>query len=439
VGEARRDHPARLGASYHRLFIGSAATNLGDGVGMVAYPWLASAVTRNPLLITLVGVAQRLPWLVFTLPAGVITDRVDRRRTMVAMDCGRGLVTMLLALGVALRSGQLPAPDELRSVQDSDVALYVLVLAATLLLGSAEVLRDNSAQTILPALVAPDQLERANGRLWSVETVANTFAGPPLGALLIATSFALPIVFDATSFFAAAALVFLIPGTFRAAEPAGAGEDAGWWAELREGVRWLWHHPLLRPMAIILGLMNFASMISGSLLVLFVQEVLDQGAAVFAVIGMGGALGAVVGGGLASRLSRRLGAGTCLAIVLGGNCVTAALVGLGRWWPLVLVLFAVEALLATLWNVITVSLRQTIIPAHLLGRVNSVYRFFAWGMMPLGALAGGAVVLVVDAVASRERALRAVWLVNAAVHLGLFAFGRARLTTTRIDAARAVA
>jgi MFS family permease len=192
-------------------------------------------------------------------------------------------------------------------------------------------------------------------------------------------------------------------------------------------------------MALILGLMNFAGMISGSLLVLFVQEVLHEGATVFAIIGMGGAVGAVVGGAVASRLSVRFGAGACLAVVLAGSCVTSTIVGLGRWWPLVLVLFAVEALLATLWNVITVSLRQTIIPGHLLGRVNSVYRFFAWGMMPLGALCGGGVVVLVDALTTRSRALRAVWLVNAAVHLALFAFGRTRLTTARIDAARAAA
>jgi MFS family permease len=394
-------------------------------------------VTRNPLLITLIGVAQRLPWLVFTLPAGVITDRVDRRRAMVLMDCGRGLVAALLAIAVALRADQLPAPDELRSVQGTELGLYALILGATLLLGFAEVLRDNSAQTILPAIVEPDQLERANGRLWAAESVGNTFLGPPLGSLLIAASFALPIAFDAASFLASATLMALVPGTFRAAprgEQAGAG---GWRAELGEGVRWLWHHPLLRPMAVILGLMNLAGMVSGPLLVLFVQEVLDEGATVFAVIGMGGAVGAVIGGAVASAVSKRLGSGTCLSLVLGGSALTVTAVGLARWWPLVLVLFALESLLAILWNVITVSLRQTIIPAHLLGRVNSVYRFFAWGMMPIGALAGGGVVLLVDAFASRNAALRSVWLVNGAIHVALLVFGRARLTTARIEAARA--
>jgi MFS family permease len=438
-----RRERARLGANYMKLFVGSAITNLGDGVGTVAYPWLASAVTRNPFLITMIGFAQRLPWLVFTLPAGVITDRIDRRRAMVLMDASRGVITGLLAVAVAMRSHALPAPDAVERLTHTDTSLYLLVLLATLLLGFAEVLRDNSAQTLMPSLVDAEHLEKANGRLWSVESIANTFAGPPLGSLLIAVAFALPIFFDAASFFGAAALVFLIPGTFRAVRPTDDDGEvvarAGWRDEMREGLRWLWHHPLLRPMAIILGLMNMAGMVSGSLLVLYVQEVLHQGATVFAIIGMGAAVGAVVAGAFASYVSRRLGSGTCLAITLAGSAAIGPLVGVANWWPLVFLLFAVETLLGTLWNVITVSLRQAIIPSHLLGRVNSVYRFFAWGMLPIGALVGGIVVAVVSTFAGREHALRSVWFVSGAIHLVLFVAGRRLLTTERIEAARAAA
>ena len=244
----------------------------------------------------------------------------------------------------------------------------------------------------------------------------------------------------------AAALVFLIPGTFRAkrGEPAGGVTtatvaDPSWRAELREGLGWLWHHPLLGPMAIILGLGNMAGMVSGSLLVLFVQEVLREGATVFAIIGMGGAVGAVVAAAFASRISKRLGSGTCLAITLAGSAVIGPVIGLARWWPLVFAMFAIEALLATLWDVITVSLRQAIIPSHLLGRVNSVYRFFAWGMIPIGALLGGITVAVVDSFTTRQAALRSVWFVSGAIHLVLFVFGRRLLTTERIEAARAAA
>jgi MFS family permease len=245
----------------------------------------------------------------------------------------------------------------------------------------------------------------------------------------------LPFFVDAASFFAAAALVASIPGTFRAARP----EDhvqAPWRAELAEGFRWLWSNHLLRSMAIILGLMNLASTLSGSVLVLFAQEILHVGPLVFTIMGFGFAAGGAIGGNVAPWLSKRLGSGTCLAITLGSGAVTSILIGLSSWWPVVMVLFGVMATLGASWNVITVSLRQTIIPSHLLGRVNSVYRFFAWGMMPLGAALGGATVTIVSHLASRRTALRSAFLLDGFIYLCLFVAGRRKLTTAKLEAAR---
>jgi MFS family permease len=430
-----------LGRSYRKLFSASVISNLGDGMSLIAMPWLASAITRNPVLVALVFVAQRLPWLVFTLPAGVITDRVDRRKAMVLMDMCRFALTLVVALAVLSRQGSLPAPDELDEVVGTQVGLYLILLGATLLLGMAEVLRDNSAQTILPAIVRSEQLEKANGQMYSAELVANTFVGPPLGSLLLIVAFAIPFFVDAATFFVAAALVATIPGSFRVEHPALANgeERPSWRTDLVEGVRWLWHHPLLRPMAIILGVMNAAGMVTGATVVLFAQEVLDVGPVLFTIMFFGFALGGIVGGVVASAVSKRFGAGTCLALTLGGEALVSTAIGFSSHWLPVLVLFGITSLLGILWNVITVSLRQTIIPPGLLGRVNSVYRFFAWGMMPIGAAIGGLTVVVVDQFASREWALRSTWFVSAGIHAVLFAFGRSRLTTERIEAARAAA
>jgi MFS family permease len=174
-------------------------------------------------------------------------------------------------------------------------------------------------------------------------------------------------------------------------------------------------------------------------LVLFAQDVLHVTPLTFTFMGFGFAVGAIVGGYTAPWLSRRLGSGTCLALTLGSAVVIQTLVGLSSWWPLTAVVFALGSLLGSSWNVITVSLRQTIIPPHLLGRVNSVYRFFAWGMIPIGALLGGVVVVVAERFVSHGMALRTVWFVDAGVHLLLFAFGRRLLTTERLEAARASA
>lgn len=429
----------RLGSSYRKLYVATAMSNIGDGMSAIAYPWLATAITRNPVLVALVAAAQRLPWLVFTLPAGVITDRVDRRKAMVLMDTLRFGFTLLIAFAVLAEQDGLPAPDDVQSVVGTRTGLYLLLLVATLLLGSAEVLRDNCGQTFMPSIVAQEHLEVANGRMWSIESVANTFIGPPLGSLLLLSAFAAPFFVDAGSFFVAAALVALIPGSFRAVHPdreEGAA-PASWKADLKEGVRWLWANHLLRSMAIILGLMNMASNLSTATFVLFSQDVLDVTPLTFTIMGFGFAVGAIVGGYSAPWMSRKLGSGTCLAMTLGSAAVMQLVVGLSSWWPLTAVLFAVGTLLGSTWNVITVSLRQTIIPPHLLGRVNSVYRFFAWGMMPIGSMLGGVVVAVSGAFVSDEMSLRMVWFVSAAIHAGLFIVGRRVLTTERLEAARA--
>ena len=318
----------------------------------------------------------------------------------------------------------------------TNMILYGVIILATLLMGVAEVLYDNSAQTFMPSIVHTDQLEKANGRMWSTELVANTFIGPPLGALLIAVSFSLPFFVDAASFAVSAALIALIPRG-RPVVHDDAPERQPWRAELAEGFRWLWHHELLRPMAIILGCLNALGMVTGAVLILYGQEVLDTGPTAFAILTTGGAIGGVIGGWTAASVSRRLGTGPSLWLTLITSGVTTLVIGLLSWWPAVWLLFGIEMGVGVLWNVITVSLRQSIIPDHLLGRVNSVYRFFAWGMMPIGSLIGGLIVVVTDAFGSRELALRMPWLIAGAAYFVLFVFAAPKLTTAKIEAARA--
>ena len=436
--------PTRLGGNYFKLFSASTISNLGDGIGVIAYPWLASAITRNPLLIALVGVVQRLPWLLFSLPAGVITDRYDRRKLMVWSNTIRAVATLFVAFVVLGRQQALPGPDavaDATTVITTDAALYSLVLGATLLLGVAEVLYDNSAQTFMPSIVHPDNLEKANGRLWSIEQVANTFAGPPLAALLIAVAFSLPFFVDAATFAVSAVLIALIhrPGAAAANGVAERPERRPWRVELAEGFRWLWGHDLLRPLAVTLGLLNMIATASTATLVLYGQEVLGTSATEFALLGTGGAIGGVVGGWTASAVAKRLGAGPSLGLTLVGGGLSTIVIGMISWWPIAWAMFAFFMFVAVLWNVITVSFRQTIIPDHLLGRVNSVYRFFGWGMMPIGAALGGIIVVVAEWFTTRELALRMPWFVAGGMSMVLFVFAAPKLTTAKFDAARAAA
>ena len=430
----------KLGANYWKLWTSSVISNLGDGVTAIALPWLSSAVTRNAMLIALVGVAGRIPWLLFSLPAGVITDRLDRRKIMVAAQVSRALLMFTAAATVLYYSSSLPNSAEVEAGAVSDnMVLYGMIVVVSLLFGMAEVLYDNSAQTILPAIVEPDGLERANGNLWGAEMVMNSFVGPPLGSVLIGVAFALPFAFDAVTFVVAAVLIFLVAGQYRTRDKsiAQGGDKVDWWGEIKEGVTWLWHHPLLRPMAIILGLLNGLGMVTFATLVLFAQEVLDVDAFVFAILGMAGAVGGVIGSILSPRVSKLLGSGPSLYLTLILSVVTSVIIGFSTHWTMVFVMFAVFSFAAVLWNVITVSLRQTIIPDELLGRVNSVYRFFAWGMMPIGLAVGGVIVAGMEAAgASREIALRSPWWFAGACFLILFIYAAPKLTTEKIESAR---
>jgi len=430
----------RLSGDYFRLFGASVVSNLGDGIALVAYPWLASAVTRSGLLIALVVVAGRLPWLIFSLPAGVLTDRFDRRKLMVGANIFRSGIGALIAVLVFVQDG-LPTPDEidLGEVASTNWSLYLSLLAATFLLGMAEVLYDNTAQTVMPSIVESDLLEKANGRLWSTEQVMNTLLGPVLGAALLALTFTVPFVVDSMTFLVSALLIGSMRMRANLKESAGDAPPEApprWQDDLREGVRWLWAHDFLRPLAIILGLINMLGTMSTSTLVLYAQEVLGTSPTEFALMSTGGAAGGIVAGWVASSVSERIGAGPSLwlTILVGG--ATMIVNGLVANWIVVWAMFALFMFVAVLWNVITVSLRQTIIPDHLLGRVNSVYRFFAWGMMPVGSMLAGVTIVVAEGFVDREDALRAPWLLAGILHMAVIVYAGPKLTNRTIAAAR---
>ncbi|MFW2340173.1 MAG: MFS transporter [Acidimicrobiia bacterium] len=431
------DNQVKLGSNYWKLLIASVVSNFGDGISTIAYPWLASAVTRDPLQIALIGVATRIPWLVFTLPAGVIADRVDRRKLIAWTDTFRFMLTLGVALIVLVAGSDLTDPDTIAAGASADpenAALLLFVLyASALLFGFAEVLRDNAAQTLMPSIVDASLLEKANGRLWGSEMVMNSLLGPVIGGLIIAVAFSLPFFVDAVTFAVAAILLFTMKGSFVAEQ---AAERLSFIGQIKEGFGWLWQHRLLRVMGIILGVMNAMFSMALATYVLFVQEILLLDASRFGLLMTAGALGGVVGSFTASQVSKAIGPGASLFVTLLGSGVTLVLTGVTSSWLVVWVMFFVGSFLAVLWNVITVSLRQTIIPDRLLGRVNSVYRFFAWGMMPLGMLAGGAIVTLVEVVWSRDLALRMPFYIGGAVYGLLFIVALPVLNTRQIEKAR---
>ena len=427
----------KLGSSYWKLWTATAISNLGDGISGVAYPWVASAVTRSPLLIAAAGFASRLPWLIFTLHAGVITDRFDRRKLIVAMDAARGILTLIVGAIVLLNKDSLPSLNELSSITDLETnwPLYITLLITAFLFGLAEVLRDNSAQTLMPSVVEADNLEKANGRLWSAESLTNSFIGPPLGSFIIGIAIYLPFFVDAGSFFVAVALIASISGSFKPIQEKPR-EEINFKSEIKEGFRWLWSHDLLRPMAIILGALNLLGTMVAATFILYTQEVLNTSVFVFAVLGTAGAIGGIAGGLIAPKISEKIGSGPSLWLALAMGPIGAVIIGTTSAWQIVWVVLLFQSFFGVLWNTITVSLRQRIIPTRLLGRVNSVYRFFGWGSIPIGMFLGGGVVTLAQYFVSREMALRTPYFVGAGLGVLVFIFAAPRLTTKAIEQAR---
>ncbi|MDQ4064642.1 MAG: MFS transporter [Actinomycetota bacterium] len=409
----RRAPQAPLGPNYRKLWVASAVSNLGDGVRLTALPLMAAEITRDPAQIAAIDLASTLPWFLFALLAGAVVDRVDRRAAMGIANIIRALLVGGLALGVATGNTTL-------------ALLYVVAF----LLGCAETIFDNASQSILPALVEKDQLERANGRLYAAEFTTNQLAGPPLGAFLFVTAAAAPFFMDAASFLIAALLILSFRGNFRSERDETAARTTIR-ADIAEGFRWLWNHRLLRTLAIMLGTWNMLGTATFSIFVLFALEILGLSEVGYGVVLSTFVVGSVAGSLSASAIGRWLGSGTTLLLMVVLGALGMLGIALTSSPYVVGAMFALEGFVTVVWNVITVSMRQSIIPDRLLGRVNSVYRLFGWGSMPLGAALGGFLGSVWG--------LRSPYFVAAAVVTAMGLIALPRVNNRTIAEARAAA
>jgi MFS family permease len=344
---------------------------LGDGVTLVAGPLLAASLTRDPLLVGGLSFAQRVPWLLFPLISGALVDRLDRRQVMGYADATR--TALIGTIGVAALLGWASMP-----------LLYVVFF----LMGTLETLFDNASQAIIPALVARDRLERANSRLYAAEIVSNQLAGPPLGGFLFGLAVAVPFFLDAGTYAAAAALILALRGEFRPKRPEDAPSTT-LVAEIGEGLRWLWNHGLIRTLAIMLGVFNMTFAATDAILVLFAQDVLGLGGFGYGVLLTSMAVGGLIGSLTADKIVAWLGSGRTLQASVLISALVLTVVAFSESAVVVWAVFLLVGITVVVWNVITVSFRQAVVPEDIFGRVNSVYRLLGWGGLSIGALLGG--------------------------------------------------
>ena len=344
-----------MSGRFAKLWTASTLSALGTGLTVVAAPLYVSARTSNALIVAATTGVAMLPWLLFALPAGVLVDRVDRRRLMVAVDWARAAAMGVLA--VAILTGW------------SSIVLLDLVL---FLINPGETAFEPAAQSMVPAIVPRDQLERANGWLVGGLTLSHYMIAGPVGGFLFVVAASIPFFANAGTYAASAILIGLVSGTYRVTRPGqapspdavdlrarGARRPRGVRAEVAEGLRWLLKQRMLRTMAVLIGLLNITLAAATAVLVLLAKERLHVGS-----VGYGSLF-------------------TCMAVgsLLGALATSVYVVGA------VLVAFGIHA---ALWTIVGTSLRQRLTPEHMLGRVSSANLFISAGGNFAGALLGGA-------------------------------------------------
>lgn len=380
----------RLPRRYWMQFSASAVSNLGDGMNAAALPLLAILLTDDARLISAVTFSAMLPWLVLSLPAGVYIDRWNRSRVMVTANVTRAIVYVGIAFGVA----------------SNTLGIWGL-LPLLLVIGICEVFFDMSSQAFLPSLVEGHQLQRANGLLYAMEVVLNSFVGLPIGAWLFVVATGVPFGVNGASFALAAIIVMRLSKNLAQPPASPALQPANFNDDFTQGITWLWRHRQLRTLALMLCVTNGALAMSESIFVKFAFEYLGVGPRGYGLLLSAVAAGAMLGGLVGDRIAARLGATGAIIISYAIFASTDFVRALFPNIAVVVVMSVTMALAGTVWNVVTVSYRQRVIPSHLFGRVNSAYRFIGTGSVAIGALIGGQLAHLIG--------LRAPFFIGAAV------------------------
>lgn len=360
--------PARLGRSFRFLLSATIINNIGDGVVLAAGPLLVASVTRDPLLVSMAVLSEYLPTLLFGVLGGAIADRLERRRIVIIANIGRSIV--LLALVATLVSGTVN---------------IAVILAVLFILGTAETFADSASSTLLPGLVAREDLGVANSRLQGGFLLTNQLVAPPIGAFLFAAGMALPFATNAAAFALGALLVSRVATSTRP-DP---GTSDGLRAEMAEGVRWLVAHPPMRTLALTIFTFNVTFGAAWSVLVLYAGDRLGMNEVGFGLMTTAVAVGGIFGMLLYGRLERRFSLGNIMRVGLIIETGTHLSLALTRSPIVALATLVVFGAHAFVWGTTSTVVRQRAVPDALLGRVTGVYRVAIVGGMVIGTPIGG--------------------------------------------------
>ena len=364
---------------YMLLWSGQLVSSLGSGVSTIAFPLLVLALTHSALQAGITGALAMVPYLLVSLPAGVLVDRWDRKRVMILCDSGRALALASIPLAGLI----------------GHVAIIQIYLVS-LVEGTFFVFFSLAQTACLPRVVPREQLPTASAQNEG-GAIATGLIAPPLGgALFQSISQTAPFLLDGISYLASVISLLFVKTAFQESRQASSRNLR---AEMAEGVTWLWHNPLLRYMAFLTGGMNAAvAALYLTLIVLAGNQHATSGSIglMFAVVSVGGVLGSL----LAPRVQRRFRFGQVIIVVFW---VEALLWPLFAVAPNLLLLGMIAAgvyALGPVYNAVQLSYRLALIPDALQGRVNSAYRLVAYGCHPLGIALSGVLIQAIGPVST---------------------------------------
>ncbi|MET8262854.1 MFS transporter [Micromonospora arida] len=361
--------------NFNALWAGAAITNLADGVVKLTLPLVAVSMTDSPALVAGATLANTLPWLLFSLPAGALADRVDRRHLIMTMAAARALV--LTVLGGAILVDVLPL-----------AGLY----AGALLLGTAEVFADTTRMSVVPMVIPRNHMESAFAKLTATETAANEFIGPPLGGLLAAAGLAVALGAGGVGYAGALLALAVMTGHFRSSNhPGPAANVPGLRADIREGIRYVWQARILRSLLLVAGAASgcWAAWMAVIAVHAIAPGPMNLSRAEYGLLIGALGVGGVVGASAAPTLTRRLGRRVVLATSMAGLAVLLAAPAITSSPRLIAVATVLGGAGSGAWNVTYSSLRALVVPDEMMGRYSGVSRLASWGSMPLGALVAG--------------------------------------------------
>lgn len=361
--------PTRLGVGFRWLLASSWSTNLGDGFALAAGPLLVASLTDEAFLVALAATFQWLPPLLFAPIAGALTDRHHRLRIVMLVNLARAVMLSVLVLAIVTGQGSIG-----------------VVLTALFLLSTAEVFADTSTQTLLPMLVARDDLAIANSRLLTGMITFNQLAGPPLGAALFVIGSAWPFGAEAILIGLSVVLVW------RIVLPPHAGADrraSHFHQDIIEGVRWVIHHPAVRTLVLTIFIFNITFGAAWSVLVLYASQRLGLGDIGFGLLTTVMAAGGLLGTASYGWITRRLSLSNIMRAGLIIETLTHLALALTTSAWVAVPVFVIFGAHAFIWGTTSVTIRQRVVPTHLQGRVGSVNMVGTYGGLVIGSAIGG--------------------------------------------------